>query len=100
MQEWDTVQKFSKQKRLRDKLAHWSIVQANPNKDGVFLKSEFVAVLAPPLTDIPRILKAVQDAENSEAIPAETLLERSTDDFGSLNQRIDAFRQSLTGGGS
>ena len=96
MQEWDVVQKeFSKQKRLRDKLAHWSIVQTHPIKEGAFVTSEFVAVLVPPLSDIPRMLKALDDPANSEALSAESLLQRSTNEFGSLNAKIDAFRQSL-----
>jgi hypothetical protein len=42
-----------------------------------------------PLTGNP------QDPENGEAISAEGLLKQSLEDFGNVNVKIDAFRQSL-----
>jgi hypothetical protein len=96
MQDWDTLFKaFSKQKRLRDKMAHWSIIQSNPVENGEFVNEKFVAFLAPPASDIPRMLKALRDPENSEAVSAEVLLEKSIEDFGSVNEKIEAFRKSL-----
>ena len=92
VQEWDEVRKdFCKQKRLRNKLAHWSIMQSQLFQSG----DTFVAFLAPPLSDIPRMLKALQDPENGEAISAEGLLKQALEDFGNVNVKIDAFRRSL-----
>src|SRR5258706_12316393 len=73
MQDWDLIAKqFNKQKRLRDKMAHWSIV-STPKPAGYY------AFLAPPLSDIDSVIKASADPENSEAISAETQLRRSSD---------------------
>jgi hypothetical protein len=95
MRDWDGVhKKFSKQKRLRDKLAHWTIMQSQLDQSG----NKFVAFLAPPVSNIARMLRALENPENSEAISAEVLLKKSLDEFGEVNKKIDAFRQSLPSG--
>jgi hypothetical protein len=96
MQDWDSVSKeFFKQKRVRDKMAHWSVMQSNAMKDGKFVPTEFIAFLAPPLSDIPRMIKVPADPENSEAISAEVLSKHSLNDFGAVNEKIDVFRRGL-----
>jgi hypothetical protein len=89
MQDWDLIAKqFNKQKRLRDKMAHWSIL-STPKPAGYY------AFLAPPLSDLDRVVKASADPENSEAISAETLFQRSTEDFGKVSAAIEAFSRNL-----
>jgi len=89
MQDWDLIAKqFNKQKKLRDKMAHWSIVSTQK-------AAEYYAFLAPPLSDIDRVIKASADPENSEAISAETLLRRSSDDFGKVSAAIEEFMRKL-----
>ncbi|MBR1154281.1 hypothetical protein [Bradyrhizobium sp. JYMT SZCCT0428] len=92
MQSWDTVAKaFFKQKKLRDKMAHWSIVGTPDQKRSGY----YYAFLAPPLSDLDRMLKTAANPGNSEAISAETLLRRSLDDFSIVTAAIDQFRDSL-----
>lgn len=59
LQKWDEVAKLVfKHKRLRDKLAHWTVVGA-PAKDG-----KFTAYLCPPTTD-PRAITVVSNPQNA-----------------------------------
>ena len=69
-------------------------MQSQLDKSG----NKFVAFLAAPVSNIARMLRALENPENSEAISAEVLLKKSLDEFGEVNKKIDAFRQSLPSG--
>jgi hypothetical protein len=79
---WDAAAKaVFKQKRLRDKLAHWTVVAAPGNPDG------YTAYLCPPTTD-PRaqmVLKNPQDAMNADDLKSKML------EFGYASHGIHQF---------
>jgi hypothetical protein len=79
---WDTVTKdIFKQKRLRDKLAHWTVVAAPSTPDG------YTAYLCPPTTD-PRAQTVLQNPQN--AINADDLKSKITE-FHVASHEIHKF---------
>lgn len=82
LQAWDTVTKdVFKQKRLRDKLAHWTVVAAPSNPDG------YTAYLCPPTTD-PRahaVLNNPQNAVNAGELKSKMM------EFGFVSGAIHRF---------
>ena len=87
LSDWDKVSKaLFKQKRLRDKLAHWSVVTA-PRGDA------YISYLAPPVTDA-RAKKYIENPEGG-AIDAETLRETSVRDFSFVAASIQNFRKAM-----
>ena len=63
VQDWDKISKaMFKQKKLRDKLAHWTVISGQ-SKDG-----EYISYLAPPTTDDRRTHRIISDPDDREAI--------------------------------
>ncbi len=90
VQEWDNIRKaMNKQKELRDKLAHWTVM-SGLSKDG-----GYISYLAPPTTDDHRIHKVISDPDNSEAISAEVLKQRSISDFQRVGYSIVEFQKRV-----
>jgi hypothetical protein len=81
----DVVKKLVKQKRLRDKLAHWSVGTA-PHKDG-----GFTAWLSPPSTDerAKIVYENIQSALGAED------LRNSSLEFGFAAHAIHEFMMAF-----
>lgn len=89
---WDTCSKaVFKQKSLRDKLAHWTVV-GTKNKEGRYL-----TYLSPPITSLgaQKLHETIVANPGAGAIDADTLNARSIKDFGAAAHSVHLFMMSL-----
>jgi hypothetical protein len=86
---WDAISKvLFKHKRLRDKLAHWT-VGTKQDKNG-----EYIAWLSPPTTSAEAANLAKNPAA-SGAIDADSLRQTAVSDFGAVMAQLHAFMYAL-----
>jgi hypothetical protein len=78
------MESLYKQKRLRDKLAHWTVM-TGPNQDGTYY-----AYLSPPSTDL-KALKMVTDPQKTGAIDTPTLQGLAIKDFKFVSGAIHRY---------
>jgi hypothetical protein len=77
-----------KQKRLRDKLAHWTVMTGS-NQDGTYY-----AYLSPPSTDL-KAEEMAADPQKAGAIDAPTLQEAAIKDFQFVSAAIHRFMMAF-----
>lgn len=77
-----------RQKRLRDKLAHWTVM-GGPNPDGTFY-----SYLSPPSTDL-KATKMATDPEKTGAIDSPTLQDFAVKDFNFTAHKIHEYMRAF-----
>lgn len=83
-----TTEVFFRQKRLRDKLAHWTVVAARHPSGG------YCAYLSPPTTDL-RATTIAPGPTDPNAIDAPTLQKQAIQDFGSTSAAIHRYMMNF-----